>query len=52
MRPFESKAKPTGLKQLPGHLELSGFMKISVVDAVLFEAATGEPELKAMEETL
>jgi hypothetical protein len=51
-RPFESSAKLTGLKQLSGHFELSAFVMISVKDVKLSEAATGEPESKAMVESL
>jgi hypothetical protein len=51
-RPCESNAKPTGRKQLSGHLELSGFVMISVSAVVLSEAATGSPAEKAIEETL
>lgn len=52
MRPFESSARPTGLKQSSGHFEVSEFMNISVVAVKLSEAATGDPALKAMDETL
>jgi hypothetical protein len=52
IRSCESSARPTGLKQLSGHFELSGFMKMSVAATELFEAATGDPNSKEIEETL
>jgi hypothetical protein len=51
-RPFESSAKPTGLKHRSGHFELSAFVMMSVREVRLSEAATGEPEAKAMVESL
>lgn len=51
-RSLESKASPTGRKQSSGHLELSALAKMSVVEVVLSDGATGEPFAKAMETTL
>ena len=36
MRPWLSKAKPTGLKQLSGQAALLEFAKMSVYDVLLF----------------
>jgi hypothetical protein len=51
-RPLESSSSPTGLKQLPGHCELSAFAIMFVVEARLSDCATGEPFSNAMVTTL
>jgi len=51
-RSFESNARPTGLKHLSGHFELSTLASMSVVEFKLSDFATGDPFSKAMEETL
>lgn len=50
--PFESRTRPTGLKQSSGHFELSGFAKISFAAVVLSDAATGSPFAQSITETL
>jgi hypothetical protein len=46
-RPFESNVRPTGLKQLFGHLVRSGFVIMKVKLELLFAGATGKPSLNA-----
>lgn len=42
-RPALSNARPTGLKQLLGHFELSWFATTSIRAVLLSDAATGSP---------
>jgi hypothetical protein len=51
-RPCLSKAIPTGLKQLLGHTQSLALAKMSVVEVLLSEAATGSPLRNGITESL
>ena len=50
--PWLSQAKPTGLKQLPGHWLLSGLDTISMAPVVLLLALVGSPFANSTTEIL
>jgi hypothetical protein len=52
IRPWSSRANPTGLKHEAGHFELSRLLNMSVNAVVLSEAATGDPFAKAIVDNL
>lgn len=49
---FESSARPTGRKQSFGQLDRSMLVRMSTVEVVLSEFWIGEPEEKAIAESL